>query len=56
MLFQKRILVKKMQINVFNSRSNTSVIKIDSGLFVQKPHSSTNHIEANVEGDYNMNN
>ena len=46
-----------MPINVFgNSNSNNSDNKIDTSLFVQKPHLITNYIEANIGEDIDLKN
>ena len=46
-----------MPINVFgNSNSINSDNKIDTSLFVQKPHLRTNYIEANIEEDIDLKN
>ena len=46
-----------MPINVFcNSNSNNSDNKIDTSLFVEKPYSRTNYIEANIEEDIDLKN
>ena len=40
-----------MPINVFGNSSNNSSNKIDTSLFVKKPHLRTNYIESNIEED-----
>ena len=45
-----------MPINVFANSSNISYSKIDTSLFVQKPYSRTNYIEANIEDDIDLKN
>ena len=43
-----------MPINVFGNSSNNSDHKIDTSLFVQKPHLRHNYIEANIEEDIDL--
>ena len=46
-----------MPITVFgNSNPNDNNNKIDTSLFVQKPHLRSNYIESNIEEDINLKN
>ena len=45
-----------MPINVFGNSSNNSEQKIDTSLFVQKPHLRSIYIEANIEEDIDLKN
>ena len=45
-----------MPINVFGNSSNSSDIKIDTALFVQKPYLRSNYIESNIEEDIDLKN
>ena len=45
-----------MPINVFGNSSNNFDNKIDTSLFVQKPHLRTNYIESNIEEDIDLKN
>ena len=45
-----------MPINGFGNSSNSSDRKIDTSLFVQKPHLRTNYIGSNIEEDIDLKN
>ena len=45
-----------MPMNIFGNFSFNSENKVDTSLFVQKPYLRSNHFEANIEEDIDLNN
>ena len=50
------IYILNMPINVFGNSPKNSEHKIDTSLFVQKPHLRINYIEAEIEEDIDLKN